>query len=37
MAERAGSRRTIVVGGASHVVMVSKPEIVADLIKDAAK
>ncbi|WP_306836957.1 alpha/beta fold hydrolase [Neorhizobium huautlense] len=37
MAERAGSRRTVVVEGASHVVMVSKPEIVADLIEDAAK
>lgn len=37
MAERAGARRTVVVEGASHVVMVSKPEIVADLIEDAAK
>lgn len=37
MAQRAGSRRTVVVEGASHVVMVSKPEIVADLIEDAAK
>lgn len=37
MAERAASRRTVVVDGASHVVMVSKPEIVADLIMDAAK
>lgn len=37
MAERAGSRRTVVVEGASHVVMVSKPEVVADLIEDAAK
>ncbi len=37
MAERAGSKHTIVVKGASHVVMVSKPEVVADLIKEAAK
>lgn len=37
MADRAGSRRTVVVDGASHVVMVSKPEIVADLIDQAAR
>ncbi len=37
MAERAGSKRTVVVKGASHVVMVSQPEVVADLIKEAAK
>lgn len=37
MADRAGSRRTVVVDGASHVVMVSKPEVVADLIDEAAK
>ncbi|MEB2844520.1 alpha/beta fold hydrolase [Rhizobiales bacterium RZME27] len=37
MAERAGSRRTVVVEGASHVVMISKPEIVADVIENAAK
>lgn len=36
MAERAGSRRTVVVKGASHVVMVSKPNIVAELIENAA-
>ncbi|MEO9338650.1 alpha/beta hydrolase [Mesorhizobium sp. SB112] len=36
MADRAGSKRTAVVEGASHVVMVSRPEIVADLIKEAA-
>jgi pimeloyl-ACP methyl ester carboxylesterase len=36
MADRAGSRRTIVVEGASHVVMISKPEVVAQLIEDAA-
>lgn len=37
MAERAGSKRTVVVEGASHVVMVSNPQIVADLIKEAAQ
>jgi pimeloyl-ACP methyl ester carboxylesterase len=37
MAHRAGSKRTVVVEGASHVVMVSKPEVVADLIEEAAK
>lgn len=37
MADRAGSRHTVVVDGASHVVMVSKPEVVADLIDEAAK
>ena len=37
MADRAGSRRTVVVDGASHVVMVSKPEVVADLIDQAAR
>lgn len=36
MAERAGSKETIVVPGASHVVMVSNPETVAKLIEDAA-
>ena len=35
MAERAGSRGTVVVPGASHVVMVSHPEAVADLILQA--
>jgi pimeloyl-ACP methyl ester carboxylesterase len=35
-AERAGSRRTTVVERASHVVMVSQPEAVADLIVEAA-
>ena len=35
MAERAGSRRTVVVPGASHVVMVSHPDAVADLIRQA--
>lgn len=37
MAERAGSRRTVVVEGASHVVMVSQPQIVAELIEEAAQ
>lgn len=37
MAERAGSRRTVVVEGASHVVMVSHPKVVTDLIEEAAK
>lgn len=37
MADRAGSRRTVVVEGASHVVMVSKPEVVVDLIVESAK
>ncbi|MBX4896629.1 alpha/beta fold hydrolase [Rhizobium bangladeshense] len=37
MAERAGSKRTVVVDGASHVVMVSHPEKVAELIEEAAK
>lgn len=37
MAERAGSKKTVVVKGASHVVMVSNPRIVADLIEKAAQ
>lgn len=36
MAERAGSKHTVVVKGASHVVMVSKPAVVAALIEEAA-
>jgi pimeloyl-ACP methyl ester carboxylesterase len=36
MAERAGSRNTVVIEGASHVVMVSHPEAVADIIEEAA-
>jgi len=36
MAERAGSVKTVVVDGGSHVVMVSKPDVVADLIIQAA-
>ncbi len=37
MAERAHSKRTEIVEGASHVVMVSKPGVVAELIEDAAR
>jgi pimeloyl-ACP methyl ester carboxylesterase len=37
MAERAGSKKTVVVDGASHVVMVSHPQAVADLIEEAAE
>ncbi|MBK4216812.1 alpha/beta hydrolase [Paracoccus caeni] len=37
MAERAGSKRTVVIEGASHVVMVSHPDAVAELIIEAAQ
>lgn len=37
MAERANSKKTVVVKGASHVVMVSHPKEVAELIETAAK
>ena len=37
MADRAGSRHTVVVKGASHVVMVSEPKAVADVIEEAAR
>ncbi|ARO30810.1 alpha/beta hydrolase family protein [Rhizobium sp. NXC14] len=37
MAERAGSKRTVVVEGASHVVMVSQPQKVAEVVEEAAK
>jgi pimeloyl-ACP methyl ester carboxylesterase len=37
MARRAASRHTVVVKGASHVVMVSHPAEVADLIEEAAQ
>ena len=37
MAERAGSKRTVVLEGASHVVMISKPEAVAEIIEEAAQ
>ena len=36
MAARAGSKKTVVVKGASHVVMVSNPALVTKLIEDAA-
>jgi pimeloyl-ACP methyl ester carboxylesterase len=36
MAERAKSKETVVVKGASHVVMVSHPKEVAKVIEDAA-
>jgi pimeloyl-ACP methyl ester carboxylesterase len=36
MAERAHSRQTVVINGASHVVMVSHPQQVAKLIESAA-
>ena len=37
MAERANSKHTVVIKGASHVVMVSHPKHVAALIEEAAK
>jgi pimeloyl-ACP methyl ester carboxylesterase len=37
MAERAASKHTAVIEGASHVVMVSQPQAVADVIEEAAK
>ncbi|WP_332305655.1 alpha/beta fold hydrolase [Rhizobium sp. GR12] len=37
MANRAGSKATVVVEGASHVVMVSHPQAVVDLIEKAAQ
>ena len=37
MAERANAKQTVVVKGASHVVMVSHPKAAADLIETAAK
>lgn len=37
MAERAGSKKTVTIPGASHVVMTSNPEKVAALIIDAAE
>lgn len=36
MAQRAGSKKTVVVTGSSHVVMVSHPDVVANLIETAA-
>lgn len=37
MAERAGSKHTVVVKGASHVVMVSQPQAVATIIEEATR
>ncbi|MFJ3524269.1 alpha/beta fold hydrolase [Pseudomonas sp. NPDC090203] len=37
MAERAHSKQTVVVKGGSHVVMISNPKAVADLIEKASK
>lgn len=37
MAERAGSRRTVEVPGASHSLPVSRPDAVVDVILDAIK
>ncbi|RAS00004.1 alpha/beta fold hydrolase [Ensifer adhaerens] len=37
MAERAASKHIVVIEGASHVVMVSQPQAVADVIEEAAK
>jgi pimeloyl-ACP methyl ester carboxylesterase len=36
MAQRAGSRRTVEVNGASHVVMMSHPDALVKLIEEAA-
>ncbi len=36
MAERAGSKKTIAIEGASHVIMISHPDAVAQLIEEAA-
>jgi pimeloyl-ACP methyl ester carboxylesterase len=36
MAKRAASKRTVVIAGASHVVMTSNPKAVAALIEEAA-
>lgn len=36
MAERAAAMKTVAVDGASHVVMASQPQVVADLIAEAA-
>ena len=36
MAERAQSRDTVVIPGGSHVIMISEPERVADLIEEAS-
>jgi pimeloyl-ACP methyl ester carboxylesterase len=36
MAKRADSKKTVVIDGASHVVMVSHPKAVAEVIEAAA-
>ena len=36
MAERAKAKKTVVVEGASHALMISQPDRVASLIEDAA-
>jgi len=36
MADRANSRETVAVAGASHVVMISHPDAVTDVIEKAA-
>jgi pimeloyl-ACP methyl ester carboxylesterase len=36
MAERAHARKTVVLDGASHALMISHPDQVASLIEDAA-
>jgi pimeloyl-ACP methyl ester carboxylesterase len=36
MAERAGSRKTVTIGGASHAVMMSHADAVVELIEQAA-
>lgn len=37
MAERAESRKTVVIEGASHAIAVSQPRAVADLVREAAR
>jgi pimeloyl-ACP methyl ester carboxylesterase len=37
MAERAHSKKTVVLSGASHALMVSRPDAVAAFIEDAAR
>jgi pimeloyl-ACP methyl ester carboxylesterase len=36
MAERAGSRKTVTIGGASHAIMMSHADAVVELIEQAA-
>lgn len=36
MAQRAGAKKIVDVSGASHVVMISHPDLVANLIQEAA-